>query len=72
MDLVASAGEGHQGSNVAAPSGEEGKGSTVREGRVCVYKLTSCMDTKTIRNLKVFLLSSQDLKSHSTLSYVNE
>ena len=39
MDPVASAGEDHQGSNAAAPSGEEGKGSTVQEGEVYVYKL---------------------------------
>ena len=39
VELVASAGEDHQGSNAAAPSGEEGKGSTVQEGGVYVHKL---------------------------------
>ena len=34
---VASAGEGHQGFNAAAPLGGEDTGSTVQEGKVCVY-----------------------------------
>ena len=37
---VASAGEGHQGFNAAAPLGGEDKGSTVQEGEVCVHHKT--------------------------------
>ena len=37
-DLVASAGEARQGSSAAAPLGEGGKGSTVQEEEVYVYK----------------------------------
>ena len=36
---VASAGEGRQGFNAADPLGEEGKGSTVQDGEIYVYKL---------------------------------
>ena len=67
VGLVARAGEDHQGSNAAVPSGEEGKGFTAQEGEVYVYKLKwqlkvhfrfMWLENKAQKQTTVFLLAT--------------